>query len=550
MPLKGAASDRLNQSRERILQEWETEVRREELPGGPLDRPALRNTLPLVLDEMVKTLADPHPERAISRVEARLAKGHGMERANLPEYSLDRVIREYHVLRKVIFRVLEGEGEELPRRERDLIWTVITTSIHRAAIQFTRIRDQQKEKSKQDLNERNIELHETLEEHELEAALKGQMLRTIFERVQDYAIFTLDCDGYITSWAEGARKMKQYTLNEVIGRHFEMLYPEEGRRRNEPMDHLKVARIEGKYRGEGLRRRKDGALFLADVHITPMYEGSALAGYFKVVTDLTERNRVIQERDVSRSHAETLELENELRERFVFTLSHDLMNPLSAARVACELASKEPCSSERHHDLALRSIQSIERVHRMISNLLDASRVKAGQPFLLEFEEFDLSRHLEGVLAELGSVHGDRFRLQSSGPLQGFWDRQALTRVIENLATNAVKYGDPLKPITVRLESVEDRAFIKVHNFGSSINWADQESLFELFHRSPSAQTGQKKGWGIGLVLVRGITEAHRGIVTVQSFPKEGTTFFLDLPRDARPVHGDHDRHGGQVSAA
>lgn len=536
MTSKGNASARLDQSREAILEEWEREVRKEAFPGGPLDRPALRNTLPLVLEEIVKTLADPHPERAINRVEARLARGHGIERAHMPQYTLDRVIREYHVLRKVIFRVLEevDGNHELSRRERDLIWSVIATSIHGAAIQFTRIRDQQRERSAQELNEENLELHETVEEHGSEAALKGQMLRTIFERVQDYAIFTLDCDGYITSWAEGARKMKQYTSNEVVGRHFGMLYPEEGRRRNEPMDHLKVAKLEGKYRGEGLRQRKNGDLFLADVHITPMHEGSTLVGYFKVVTDLTERNRAIQERDVSRSHAETLELENELRERFIYTLSHDLKNPLSAARVASELASKERCSSPKHHELALRSIQSIERVDRMVSDLLDASMIKTGRPFPLEIEEFDLPSRLRAILAELATVYGDRFQFQGPGVLQVHWDPRAIARVIENLATNAVKYGDSLKPIAVTLESVAERVFIKLHNFGSSINLADQEGLFELFHRSPSAHAGRQKGWGIGLVLVRGIVEVHRGVVKVQSTPKEGTTFFLDLPKDAR----------------
>jgi signal transduction histidine kinase len=104
----------------------------------------------------------------------------------------------------------------------------------------------------------------------------------------------------------------------------------------------------------------------------------------------------------------------------------------------------------------------------------------------------------------------------------------------DNLISNAVKYGDPTTPITVRLRSREERRIAFVHNFGPSISLKDQAQLFQPFHRAPSAQSSGKKGWGLGLTLVRGLVQALRGEVMLASYPNEGTTITVDLPADPR----------------
>ena len=360
------------------------------------------------------------------------------------------------------------------------------------------------------------------------------MLRTIFERVDDYAIFTLDARGHITSWANGCVRIKKFTAAEVLGKHYSMLYPEEGRLRKEPENHLRIAAREGRFRGEGMRQRKDGSHFLADVFITPMYEGEKLLGYFKVVTDLTERNRMIQERDLTRTRMESLEIERELTDRFIFMLSHDLRTPLSAAHMATQVIAREGCSVERHREFAHRALRNLAHVSKMVTDLLDASRVSAGQPFPMTIEECDLIGIVREVVDQLGTIHGDRFRLDGPESLVGYWHRRGLGRIFENLAVNAVKYGDPLRNVTIKVREVADRVHVSIHNFGSPLSAKDLESVFELFQRTERAKRSNAQGWGLGLTLVRGITEAHGGVLQVQSLPNEGTTFTVDLPRDAR----------------
>jgi len=313
-----------------------------------------------------------------------------------------------------------------------------------------------------------------------------------------------------------------------------MLYPPEGRIRDEPEKHLAIAREEGRFRGEGLRQRKDGELFLADVFISPMYEKDELVGYFKIVTDITETNKLLQERDLSRAEVKNLELESVLRERFIYMLTHDLRNPIQAARMSSEMITRKICNVEKHLDNARQSIRHICRVDKMISDLLDASRIREGEPFPLQIEESDLVEIAYEVSDGLATIYGNKFDIVAPATLLGFWDAKGLSRAIENLVTNAVKYGDKDQKITIQLLGVEDRVIIKVHNFGSTLSTQEQKSLFEIFQRSASAKEGKSKGWGLGLTLVRGITEAHGGIVKVRSLPREGTTFTLDLPRDAR----------------
>lgn len=527
-----SVSEHLERAKEEILSRWERQVRESIVPARSEEQLMLRNSLPELLDGMVIALRDPRAERALLD-EERLAVGHGKHRAENASYSLEQVVNEYHVLRKVLFDVLEGDGHELSRRERDLIWDVLFIAIKRAAAEFKQVRDEQLQGASRQLDHLNVDLQQALGEKSAEALLKEQLLKTIFERVEDYAIFSLDESGRVTSWNRGAQKMKQYTEQEVLGHHYSMLYPEEGRLRNEPNQHLETAKKEGRFRGEGLRRRKNGDLFLADVFITPIREGDRVLGFFKVVADLTERNRVIQERDLSRTRVESLELDTELRERFIFTLSHDLRTPLAAANANCQLIQKRGCDVPQHESFAGRASRNIGRVDKMICDLLDASRIKAGHSLPLTFEEYDLAEEVRNVCEELAIVIGDRFAVEGPASLIGCWDRSGIRRVLENLLTNGVKYGDPAGVVTTHLEAIENRVLLRVHNRGSPIEPEAQDTLFQLFRRADSA-TPSKEGWGLGLTLVRGITEAHGGVVHLRSLATEGTTFVLDLPRDSR----------------
>ena len=115
--------------------------------------------------------------------------------------------------------------------------------------------------------------------------------RLLVEGVIDYAIYMLDPDGIITNWNAGARRIKGYEAQEVIGRHFGMFYLPEDREAGLPARSIATAREKGKFEAEGWRLRKDGTKFLASVVIDAIYEDGVLVGFAKITRDITERSK-------------------------------------------------------------------------------------------------------------------------------------------------------------------------------------------------------------------------------------------------------------------
>jgi signal transduction histidine kinase len=171
----------------------------------------------------------------------------------------------------------------------------------------------------------------------------------------------------------------------------------------------------------------------------------------------------------------------------------------------------------------------------MIRDLLDANRLKAGESLHLKISECELSMLLSKIKEELTLIHGDRFIL-NQGKIKGYWDPSAITRMVENLVNNAVKYGSSNEPITISFKVFDHKVEISVHNKGAPIGAEDQKSIFLQYQRLETSPGRSAGGWGIGLALVLGLAESHGGQVEVRSSAEEGTTFSLILPLDARSV--------------
>jgi signal transduction histidine kinase len=243
-------------------------------------------------------------------------------------------------------------------------------------------------------------------------------------------------------------------------------------------------------------------------------------------SDLTIRQD--QEKEY-KSLIQELNIQKELREEFVSTLAHDLRTPLSAAKSYAELLIQFPerfSSSE----LAKRIIDTINRMDSMIRDLLDANRIQAGQLPPLHLEVCDLNALVRHTCEVLSTLFGNRFIIQTTEKICGFWNKDGIQRSLENLCNNAVKYGFPHTPITISLSRKEDWIYLSVHNQGQPIDTEEMPHLFRTYHRSSSALQGGKRGWGIGLTLVRGMAEHMGGRITVQSSVNEGTTFTMIIP--------------------
>jgi signal transduction histidine kinase len=184
---------------------------------------------------------------------------------------------------------------------------------------------------------------------------------------------------------------------------------------------------------------------------------------------------------------------------------------------------------------AARSVDAIDRVDRMLQDLLDAMRLDAGAQLPLDLTPTDLVQVARAAIETLTAEYGDRFVLKAPDPVNGYFGVDPMRRAIENLAANAVKYGLEGRPITISVEAEHERALLAVHNQGPAIPPNELETLFVAFRRTHSSEQSHKRGWGLGLAQVRGVAEAHGGSIDVESLPDTGTRFIISVPLDPRP---------------
>ncbi|NOK33735.1 GAF domain-containing sensor histidine kinase [Corallococcus exercitus] len=233
-----------------------------------------------------------------------------------------------------------------------------------------------------------------------------------------------------------------------------------------------------------------------------------------------------------RDQIQKLRTEQNFRDTFVAALTHDLRTPLTAAKMSAQLLGRRHADLPNVQTSVSRVTSSLDRAERMIQNLLDANRIKAGKRVGLELGECDLHAVVAQTLDELAAVYPERFVLKAQGLFKMRADPLGLRRIVENLASNAAKYGAPGTPIEVRLDRSGNQVMLQVRNQGNPIAANELQTIFEPFHRTRSATESAEKGWGLGLPLVRGLAEAHGGKASVTSCAEEGTCFTITLPLD------------------
>ena len=254
-------------------------------------------------------------------------------------------------------------------------------------------------------------------------------------------------------------------------------------------------------------------------------------------TDIDDHKRAENENYLN---VKRLEQERDSREAFVNLLSHDLRNPLTAARITTEILFRYADRIKSRPELIENILSNIDRADRMIQDLLDANRIRAGEELFLDMEPVELVSTCHDALKNIKIIYGDRFNLIAPEQLRGVWDKQSMHRLIENLVSNAAKYGDPAQPIEIKLDDLGSERRIAVHNSGPAIPPQELELLFKSFKRC--AGTHSKPGWGLGLTLVKGIATSHGGYVEVKSTSEGGTTFTVTIPTDSS-IHKNISNH-------
>ena len=234
-----------------------------------------------------------------------------------------------------------------------------------------------------------------------------------------------------------------------------------------------------------------------------------------------------------------------LRDDFLSVASHELRTPLTSLKLEVANLARiaQKAGAAEGGGRVLSKVEKIDaqasRLHRLIDELLDVSRIAAGR-LELHVEPVDVAQVVTEVWArfnEEATRLGCTLNINAPAPVVGRWDRSRLDQVITNLVSNAIKYGD-CKPVDVNVDAVDDSAVITIRDRGMGIAPHDHERIFGRFERAASSR--HYGGIGLGLWIVKQIIDALGGTVAVDSTPGDGSTFTVSLPRHAeKPRHGN-----------
>lgn len=262
-----------------------------------------------------------------------------------------------------------------------------------------------------------------------------------------------------------------------------------------------------------------------------------MADHFAVALDRVSRfERERAARETAERVRKELEETEQVRERLLGMISHDLRSPLSAVTFAAELLRLEPCT-HRHDRIGERIASSAARMARMIAQLLDFTRARLGGGIPIQPVPGDLGAICRRVVDEIQMAHPAALvQTRIGSAVWGHWDPDRLADVITNVVSNAIDHGAPGAPVAVTLEDEGEHAVLRVRNHGPTIPAAELPTIFDPFQRGRIAgrSTGKRAGLGLGLFIVHQIILAHGGHADIESHDGV-TTFTAVLPKRAEP---------------
>ncbi|MBN8422771.1 MAG: PAS domain S-box protein [Verrucomicrobia bacterium] len=347
----------------------------------------------------------------------------------------------------------------------------------------------------------------------------------------DDAIVSKNLQGIVTSWNKGAERIFGYTAQEMVGSSITRLIPVD-RQEEEPRILAKLQKGEHVDHFETQRLRKDGNIIEVSLCISPMENTAGIVvGASKIARDITPQKRLSEQLRLAALEAET---QSRMKDEFLATLSHELRTPLQAILGWTQMLITCPCGEKE----IKQGLEVIDRnAHaqtRIIEDLLDMNRILSGK-VRLDVQRVELQSVIgEAVEALRPAAHAKSLRIHPlldpmAPPVLG--DPGRLQQIVWNLLSNAVKFTPAGGEITVALQRVNSHLEISITDSGVGIPAEFLPHVFERFRQFDSTTTRRHGGLGLGLAIVRHLTELHGGTVRARSAGENaGSTFTVLLP--------------------
>lgn len=237
---------------------------------------------------------------------------------------------------------------------------------------------------------------------------------------------------------------------------------------------------------------------------------------------------------------DTTEQEKEERERrlFVSNVSHELRTPLTSVKSYLEALDEGALKEDIAPSFIKVSLDETNRMMRMISDLLNLSRID-NQVTHLDIEMTNFTAFMTSILNRFDqiknqhTVSGKQYEIVRDYPIKSIWveiDTDKMNQVLDNILNNAIKYSPDGGQITVSMKTTETQLIISVSDQGLGIPKKDLPLIFDRFYRVDKARSRQQGGSGLGLAIAKEIVKQHKGFIWAKSDYGKGSTFTIVLP--------------------
>lgn len=369
-----------------------------------------------------------------------------------------------------------------------------------------------------------------------------QRFRLLVNGVRDYALYSLDPDGHVVTWNEGAERLKGYREDEIAGRHFSCFYSPEDVAAGVPDRLLRTAAVEGRADDEGWRLKKDGSRFWAEAVLTALrHPDGSLRGFSKITRDVSERRQQQEALEQSRAvlaQAQKMEAVGQL----TGGVAHDFNNLLTVIQGSLELLEQggSRIGPDRLATLIGAARRAAERGASLTHHLLAFSRQQALSP-----ENLDINRQVGGMSELLRRTLGEDIAIETvlaGGLWHSFIDPNQLENALLNLAVNArdaMPSGGKLTIETGNVYLDDDYAaaheevaagqyvMLAVSDTGTGMTPETAARALDPFFTTKEVG----KGTGLGLSQVYGFVKQSGGHLKIYSEFGRGTTVKIYLPR-------------------
>jgi len=340
--------------------------------------------------------------------------------------------------------------------------------------------------------------------------LEKLKIETILSSMADGVIVTTPT-GEIIHINRSAERMLNRSTEEITGRHFDTLFPEECN-----FERIKYTVIEmaGKYKSDFSREINGEEMHFRLIGTVMKGREDKPDGLVIVIQNITEMKRI-----------------DKMKSEFVSMVSHELRTPLTSVMGFAELMLNKEFNPERRKRYLGIIIKDSERLMRLIDELLDLSKLEAGKfyfkPTPLKIDEI-ISQEMESLKGQT-QKHNLILEIDGHIPILSL-DRDMFTNLISNLLSNAIRYSPDGGEVRVKLQKKRREVMISVSDQGIGIESEKIPKIFEKFYRVDSSLNRKTGGTGLGLATVKYIVEEFGGKIWVESELGKGSTFIFTLP--------------------